>query len=108
MPLPRPAAPRALWNDIRAFWKERPRHQWFALTLAIAIPIGILTSFYLDSYTNILPRETITYVESWPADRSDEEIRAKQKADLEARRAAEAERQRQFQRLDSQLNRLGI
>ena len=108
MPLPRPAAPRALWNDIRAFWSGRPRHQWAALGGAIAIPIGILFSFYLDSQTNILPGETITYVESWPATRTDEEIKAKQKADLEELRAWQAERQRQFQRLDSQLNRLGI
>ena len=108
MPLPRPARPSVLWSDLRAFWRDRPRHQWVAAALSVSIPIGIVFSFYLDSYTNILPRETITYVESWPANRSDEEIKAKQKADLEARRAAEAERQRQFQRLDSQLNRLGI
>ena len=108
MPLPRPAAPRALWNDMRAFLSDRPRHQWAALTVSVAIPIGILFSFYLDSQTNILPRETITYVESWPATRTDEEIKAKQKADLEERRAWQAERQRQFQQLDSQLNRLGI
>ena len=55
-----------------------------------------------------MPREQIIYVDSWPADRTDEEIKAKQKADLEERRAWQAERQRQFQQLDSQLNRLGI
>ena len=108
MPLPRPARPTVLWNDLRAFWRERPRHQWVAGTLALLMPVFIVTVFYLDSYTNILPRETITYVESWPANRTDEEIKAKQKADLEERRAAEAERQRQFKRLDDQLNRLGI
>ncbi len=108
MPLPRPARPSALWNDLRAFWRERPRHQWVAATLAVFMPIAIVTGFYFDSYTNIRPRETITYVESWPADRTDAQIRAKQKADLERRKAAEAERRRQFQELDSELNRLGI
>ncbi len=108
MPLPRPARPSALWNDIRAFWSQRPRHQWVAGTLAVAIPIGILFSFYVDSYTNVRPRQTIYYVDSWPANRSDAEIRAKQKADLEARRAREAERQRQFKQLDDRLKRLGI
>jgi hypothetical protein len=108
MPLPRPARPSVLWNDVRAFWRQRPRHQWMAGTLAVMIPIGILISFYYDTQTNIVPRETITYVESWPADRTDEQIKAKQKADLAERQAAQAERQRQFQRLDEQLNRLGI
>ena len=108
MPLPRPARPVVLWNDIRAFWRQRPRHQWVAGTLAVMIPIGILVSFYADSYTNVRPRQIITYVDSWPATRTDAEIKAKQKADLEERRAREAERQRQFQKIDDRLKRLGI
>ncbi len=108
MPLPRPASPRALWNDLRAFTAERSRHQWLAAFLALLIPAGILVSFYVDGQTNIMPRRTIYYVESWPATRSDEEIKAKQKADLEARRAYEARRRAEWQRLDSELNRLGI
>ncbi|HWT13435.1 MAG TPA: hypothetical protein VN231_11820 [Allosphingosinicella sp.] len=108
MPLPRPASPRALWTDLNAFWRQRPRHQWLAGALAVAIPIGILVSFYFDAQTNILPREQITYIESWPATRTDEEIKAKQKADLAERRAFQEERRQQFQRLDEQLNRLGI
>ena len=108
MPLPRPARPSVLWQDLRAFWLQRPRHQWVAGTLAVAIPIGILVSFYLDSYTNTRPRQIITYIDSWPADRTDEQIKAKQKADLEQQRAREAERQRQFKQIDDRLKRLGI
>lgn len=108
MPLPRPSGPRALWKDLAAFWRGRPRRQWVAGTLAVAIPIGILVSFYLDSYTNVRPRQTIIYVESWRADRSDAEIKAKQQADLAERRAREERRRRQFQEIDSSLNRLGI
>lgn len=76
--------------------------------LAVVIPIGILFSFYLDSYTNVRPRQTIIYVDSWPASRTDAEIRAKQKADLAARREREERRRRQFQEIDENLNRLGI
>jgi hypothetical protein len=108
MPLPRPASPRVLWNDIRAFTAQRPRHQWGAALLAVLIPTGIVIAFYADGQTNIVPRQTIYYVDSWPADRSDEEIIAKQKADLEARREYEARRRAEFQRLDSELNRLGL
>lgn len=108
MPLPRPARPTVLWNDLREFWKQRPRHQWVAGTLAVAIPIAILVSFYLDSYTNTRPRETVIYVDSWRADRSDAEIRAKQKADQKQREARAAERQRQFKQIDDRLKKLGI
>ena len=108
MPLPRPARPSVLWSDLRAFWRDRPRHQWVAAALSVSIPIGIVFSFYLDSYTNILPRETITYVESWPANRSDEQIKAEQKIDQAARDKARKERQEQFKRLDEKLERLGI
>ena len=76
--------------------------------LALLIPVGIITSFYWDSYTNVTPRSTITYIESWPATRTDEEIKARQKADLEEREAFQAERQRQFKKIDDRLNRLGI
>ena len=108
MPLPRPAAPRALWTDSRAFLAQRPRHRWLALAVACAIPVGIVTSFYLDSYTNIVPREQVIYVDSWPADRTDEEIKAKQKADLADLRRRQAERQRQLKAIDDELRRLGI
>ncbi len=108
MPLPRPATPRVLWTDLKAFWQQRPRHQWLAGTLAILIPIGILVSFYFDAQTNIQPPAQIIFVDNWPADRSDEDIKAKQQSDLEERRALQAERQRQFKQLDERLNRLGI
>jgi hypothetical protein len=108
MPLPRPARPRALWNDMRAFWNQRPRHQYWAATLAVLIPIAIIVSFYADSYTNVRPRQTITYIDSWPANRTDAEIKAKQKADREERQRREEERQRQFQRIDDRLKQLGI
>ena len=108
MPLPRPARPSVLWQDLRDFWRQRPRHQWLAAFLAVLIPSGILVSFYFDARTNIQPSAIVTYVDSWPADRSEAEIEAKQKADLAERRAYEAERQRQFKRLDDRLRRLGI
>ena len=108
MPLPRPARPTVLWNDMRAFWRQRPRHQWFAATLAVLIPAGIIFAFWLDARTNVQPRYIVTFVDSWPADRTDDQIKAKQEADLRERHRREAERQRQFQRIDERLKRLGI
>jgi hypothetical protein len=100
--------PRALWADLKAFWSTRPRHQWGAALLAVLIPIGIVTAFFYDTRSNIMPREQIMFIDSWPAARTDAEIRAKQKADAIAIEAQRRERQRQFQRIDANLNRLGI
>ncbi|MGE0178221.1 MAG: hypothetical protein AB7O91_00195 [Sphingomonas sp.] len=108
MPLPRPASPRALWRDMAEFWRHRPRHQWIAALLAIAMPVGIVAAFYIDSGTNTRPRRTITVVESWPASRTDEQIKADQRR-RQAEDEARAERRReQFRRIDENLNRLGI
>ncbi|HEV2747134.1 MAG TPA: hypothetical protein VGW34_07530 [Allosphingosinicella sp.] len=100
MPLPRPASPRALWADLRAFAGERGSHRWIAALFAVLMPVVILIGFYFDAQTNIMPGEQIVYVESWSANRSDEEILADQKAREQQRRAIAAERQRQFKELE--------
>jgi hypothetical protein len=86
MPLPRPASPRALIADIRAFAAQRSRYQLIAFAAALAIPIAILWLFVLDS-RGLEPGPRVIYVESYPANRSDDEIRA---AQLERQRAAQA------------------
>ena len=108
MPLPRPVPPRALWADLRAFWSTRPRHQWIAAILAVLIPIGIVTAFFFDTRSGIVPREQLMYIDSWPASRTDAEIKAKQKTDAAAIKAQRLERQRQFQRLEEGMNRMGL
>jgi hypothetical protein len=105
MPLPRPASPRVLWADFRAFARERSRHQWIAAVLAIAMPIVIVIGFIVDARTNIDPGEQLIYVESWSENRSDAEIKAAQAKREEERQAMAAERQRQFKELE---NKLGI
>lgn len=89
MPLPRPASPRALWADLRAFAAERSRYQWVSALLAIALPAAILWMFVLDS-NGLKPRPRITFVEGWSAARSDDEIRAAQVV-RERERVARAE-----------------
>jgi hypothetical protein len=108
MPLPRPASPRALWADIRAFTAERRSHHWVALALAIAMPVAIIVIFVMDGHTNIMPGPQLIYVESWPANRTDAQIKAEQKIDQAARDKAKKEKQAQFKRLDEGLKRYGI
>jgi hypothetical protein len=108
MPLPRPSSPRVLWADLRAFWATRPRHQWMVAVLAIAIPLGIIFAFFLDSSHGLTPRSQIVYFNSWPANRTDAEIEAQQKADLDRINAARERRRQEFQKIDQSLNRMGI
>jgi hypothetical protein len=103
MPLPRPASPRVLWADLRAFAKERSRVQWVAAVFAIVIPISIIVLFYYDARTNIAPGEQLIYVESWSANRTDAQIVAAQKERQKRQEAFAAERQRQFKELERQL-----
>ena len=93
---------------MKAFWRYRPRHQWVAAVLAVLVPVGIVAAFYIDAGTNTRPRQTVTTVEIWPANRSDEQIKADQnRRQAEADRRAN-ERRDQFRRVDETLNRLGI
>lgn len=103
MPLPRPASPRALWADLRAFTRERSPVQWIAATLAILMPAVIVVGFIIDARTNISPGEQLIMAESWSANRTDEEIVAAQKVRQEQREAAQAERQRQYKELEKRL-----
>lgn len=108
MRLPRPASPKALWQDLRSFLGQRSPHQWIAAALALAIPAGIGTIFFLDTVDAHRVGPQIIYIESWPANRSTEEIVAKQKADEQLRQRYEAERRRQFQRLEDGLTNMGL
>ena len=108
MRLPRPASPRALWNDIRAFAGQRSAHHWVAAALAITIPVVIFVTFAFDTKDAHKVPPQIIYVESWSANRTAEETRANIEA-LEARRkAGEEERRKSFQKIEDFNNRIGL
>jgi hypothetical protein len=105
---PRPAAPKALWADMRAFAAHRSRYQWAGLAVAIAMPTLIIAGFWHDSSHGVQPGPQLIYVQSWPANRTDAQIKADQKRDQALREAAQKEKQRQFRKLDKDLERIGI
>ena len=105
---PRPAAPKALWADVRAFAVQRSRYQWGGLAIAIVMPLLIVASFFHDSTHGVQPGPQVVYVDSWPASRTDAQIVADQKRDQAQREAARRQQQQQFRKLDRQLDRLGI
>ncbi|MBA3576057.1 MAG: hypothetical protein H0W39_00370 [Sphingomonas sp.] len=100
---PRPVGPRAAFRDLAAFLRQRGREKVLGATLAFLSTIIIVIIFTVDSKINTAPGAQIVYVESWSSDRTDAEIIADQKKRQAARRAAELEKQRQFQNLENQL-----
>lgn len=100
---PRPVGPRAALRDLGAFLHQRSREQLVGASLALLSTVIIVILFLVDSKINTAPPAQIVYVESWSANRTDAEIVAQQKKDQEARRAAQLEKQRQFQKLEKQL-----
>ncbi|MFL6858191.1 MAG: hypothetical protein ACJ8EB_09840 [Allosphingosinicella sp.] len=105
---PRPAGPRALVADIRAFARERSRVQWLGAFVAILMPILIVAGFYHDSSHGIAPGPQLIYVQSWPASRTDAQIKADQVKDQAKREAMMKERQNQFRKVEKDLEKIGI
>jgi hypothetical protein len=115
MALPRPVSPLAAWRDLRRFLAARQKHELIFGILAILMTGTFIVAFFVDSNIERPWKRDIQYVESWPLDRSDEEIRAQQLIDAEKRAVQEAEmaklraeRQEQFKKIDDRLNRLGL
>ena len=92
----------------RALLAQRSRYQWVAAVAAICMPVAIITGFWLDSTRDHAPGAQIIYVKSWSANRSDAEIIADQKKAQAEKEALQKERQRQWQKLDDKLERIGI
>ena len=108
MPFPRPSPPRVLIADLRAFLAERSRHQVLAAVVAVLMPAFFVFLFIVDTNRNTMPGEQVIYVESWSADRTDAEIVADQKKRQAEKEALQKERQRQWQKVDDALDRMGI
>lgn len=95
--------PRAAFRDLRAFMAQRSREQVIGASLAFLSTVIILILFFVDSKINTAAPQTITYVTSYSANRTDAEIIADQKKDQAAIEEAKRKRQEQFQQLQNQL-----
>lgn len=100
---PRPSSPRAAARDLVAYVRHGGREQLWAAAMALLITIIIVIVFFVDASINTAPPPRIVYVESWPASRSDAEIKADQAKDEAERQAALKQRQREFQNLENKL-----
>lgn len=100
---PKPSSPRVALADLAAFMRQRSREQRLGAIMAVLVTIIIVIVFFVDSKINTAPPPTVIYVESWPTNRTDAEIKADQLKDQAEREAALKEQQRQFQKLENQL-----
>lgn len=108
-------SPWRAYKDLRQFLATRERYEVGFLALAMMIPGFLIYAFVQDSYVEPEYKRNIVYVEQWPADRTDAQIRAQQAIDapIKAKRlaeieAAEKQRQAQFKKVDDQLTRWGL
>lgn len=99
---PRPVGPLDALRDLRAFMRQRSREQVIGASLALLITAIILIQFMVDSTINTAPPAQVIYAESFEANRTDADIIADQQKDLAEKKAIQAERQRQFQKLENQ------
>ena len=113
MPLLRPSQLKRAWTDLREFLAQRRRHELVFAAIAIALTVGMAFTVFgsLQVEKEWKPPE-ILYVESWPANRTDAEVRAQQAKDAPRERAekqAEADARMQKREAFKRLaKRLGI
>lgn len=108
MRLPRPATPRAFWADLKAFFGNRPTHQWVALGLALLVPAAIGVTFMFDMRNAQTVAPKFIYVQDWRANRSMEETQANIRAIGERNRQFREQRQREWKQIDDALTNRGL
>lgn len=101
--LPPFVGPRAAFADLLAFTRQRSREQKIGAVLAVGSTLAIVLAFFYDPGLKPKPVTTVTFAESWSADRSDAQIVADQKKHQAMVEAARKKRQEEFQKLQKQL-----
>ena len=100
--LPPMVGPRAALRDLTAFMRQRSREQMIGAALAVLVTIIILIIFFVDSKINTAPPPQVIFVENYPANRTDAQIKADQLKASEDRKKAEEARRKEFQKLEKQ------
>lgn len=109
--LPPFVRPQRALADFKTFWGTHRRHQLGFAALAVGATFVVLLGFW-SSFTAEIeykPPE-VTYVEQWPASRTDAEVRARlakdapiEQAAKDAATAAAEKRRQEFKRLADKL-----
>ncbi len=100
-PMSSPAA--ALRDFLAVLRRDGSRQRILGLTLSVLITLIIIIIFLVDSKINTAPPPRIIYVEPYKPGRTDADIIAQQQKEAAELKAAQLERQRQFQKLEKKL-----
>jgi endonuclease V-like protein UPF0215 family len=96
-------SPTGAFSDLIAVFRQAGSARWKNAVLAAALTFGVFSVMTSQSWRVERKLPTVTFINSWPADRTAEETRQfilrnqKEKEELEARQAAaDAEAQRMW------------
>jgi len=102
-------------RDLRFFLSQRQPYELVFLMIAVGITGFFIYAFARDDYVPVPYKPNIIYVEQWPADRTDVQIRAQQKIDyvkkkerLAEEKAAQDQRRAEFKKVDDALTKWGF
>lgn len=111
----REISPVGAFSDLRLFLAGRQKHEWIFVVAAALCTAVILFGFVKDSHFEKTYKREIIYAESWPLNRSDEEIKKQQAIDLPKEQALKAdyerrleERRQEFKKIDDSLTNIGL
>ena len=110
MALPPLSSPKALFGDMRAFFRTRQRHELIFAGFAVLIPALFVIAFLAESRSVDYKAPTIIFVNDWNKGRTEAEIKRQQAIDAPGERAArkseaefDAKRRQQFKDLQKAL-----
>jgi hypothetical protein len=102
-------------RDLRFFLSQRQPNELVFLMIAVGITGFFIYAFARDDYVPVPYKPNIIYVEQWPADRTDVQIKAQQKIDyvkkkerLAEEKAAQDQRRAEFKKVDDALTKWGF
>lgn len=102
-------------NDLRRFLAQRERHELVFLFLSVVITTLLIAGFVKDSHVERVYKRDVQYFSSWPADRSEAQIKADQIRDMALKTKTDATIEKkqadlkaQFKRVDDKLTRWGL
>ncbi|HJO65141.1 hypothetical protein [Sphingomonas sanguinis] len=108
-------SPVRAYRDLRFFLSQRQPYELVFLIIAMGITGFFIYAFARDDYVRPPYQPNIIYVEQWPANRTDAEIRAQQKIDyvkkkqeLAEEQAAKDQRKAEFKKVDDALTKWGF
>jgi len=105
----RNANPAGAVADFREVWRQSGKRRWPFVAAALATTLCVFSVIAGESWRGPPAKPTIVYINSWPADRSDEEIRRsniENQKIKEALAAAQAKRDAKVKEIYRQLGRV--